>query len=100
MSKNHNHCCQVMQYYASTKNSLLDYDIEDRSYSFILHNDPDGTRQVMHYCPWCGKKIPCDLRDQWVKILEIEFGIIEPYLNRDKLPQEFLSDEWWKKRGL
>ena len=96
----YNHCCKVMAYYAQYKDALIDYDIEDRSYSFILHDDPDGTRLDMYYCPWCGTKIPKDIRDEWIRILETEFGIKEPYLNREKVPKEFLSDEWWKKRRL
>jgi len=100
MSNKYKHCCDTMEFYATEKNSLVEYDREDRSYSFFLYKDSRGTNQIMHYCPWCGSKIPKDLRDIWVKILQEEYGLKEPYLNRDKLPREFLSDEWWKKRKL
>lgn len=94
------HCCETMEYYATEPNKLLDYDKEDRSDALFLHNNPCGTHQRINHCPWYGTKLELNIRDVWVEILENEYEIKEPYLNRDKIPKEFKTDEWWKKRGL
>jgi hypothetical protein len=56
---------------------------------------------ILQYCPWCGSKLPESLRKQWYAILRTEFHL-NPNDPDDevKIPQEFLSDEWWKKRAL
>lgn len=57
----------------------------------------------MFYCPWCGSILPKRLRDEFFDILEKEYGIdsdIFEVLHNPKLPEEFRTDEWWKKRGL
>ena len=55
----------------------------------------------IHYCPWCGSKLAKELSDEWLYVLEQEYGIKDPQGNdRKKVPPEFKTDEWWKKRGL
>jgi hypothetical protein len=63
---------------------------------------PNRARQGVDYCPWCGTKLPESLFDTRFDILEKEYGIDSPYddKQKDKIPAEFLTDEWWKKRGL
>ncbi len=95
------HCCQNMEYYASNKNSLLEYDPTVRSYRFIIYDSKNGTHQMLWYCPWCGRKLPEELDEEWGEILEKEYGIEEPgWKKLEELPEEFRTDEWWKKRGL
>ena len=57
---------------------------------------------VIYYCPWCGKKLPINLSDKWFEILKKEHGIDYPFDDPDRknIPEEFKSDEWWKKRNL
>ena len=96
-------CCGNMDAYATKKNSLIDYESRYRSYSFYLYNHPHGTRQEMWFCPWCGTKLPSDLSELWGDILEKEYGLQDPgWLppRSKKIPSEFKTDEWWKKRGL
>lgn len=53
------------------------------------------------YCPWCGTQLPNRLSDEWYDVLSSEYGIEDPTdKDRDKVPPEFKTDEWWKKRGL
>jgi len=54
------------------------------------------------FCPDCGTKLPKPLRNEWFNILEHEYGLDDPGWpeQREKVPAEFLTDEWWKKRGL
>ena len=54
----------------------------------------------MEYCPWCGFKLPTSLRDEWFHILRTEYGLDNPCDDKRKIPKEFKSDEWWKKRKL
>ena len=56
---------------------------------------------LINFCPFCGTKFLKELSDEWYEILAKEYGIESPsYDDRDKVPQEFWTDEWWKKRGL
>jgi hypothetical protein len=56
--------------------------------------------QTIHFCPWCGGKLPTDLTDTWFDLLKKEHGIEFPFCeDRGRVPVEFRSDEWWKKRG-
>lgn len=48
--------------------------------------------QIISFCPWCGEKLPDPLRDKWFDELD-KLGL-EP---GDNLPDDLLSDEWWKK---
>ena len=79
----------------------IDYNPYLRSYSLRIVNSDYGTHESMQYCPWCGTKLPKDLDGVWSKVLREEYGIIDPNVTeRDKIPSEFKTDEWWKKRGL
>ncbi len=49
----------------------------------------------------CDNKLPRNLDNEWSKILREEYGITDPnFDDKDKVPEEFYTDEWWKKRGL
>jgi hypothetical protein len=55
------------------------------------------------YCPWCGINLPTSLAAQWFKIATTQFGVSDIYNKAQlqaKLPTEFLTEEWWRKRGL
>ncbi len=57
----------------------------------------------IQFCPMCGTKLPADLIDEWMAIIEQRFHMSGGFLsNREqkKIPKEFKTDEWWKKRGL
>lgn len=53
------------------------------------------------YCPWCGYHFSKNLSNEWFDIIRKEYDL-EPWRpdEYDKIPPEFLTDEWWKKRGL
>lgn len=48
----------------------------------------------IHYCPWCGKKLPESKRDEWFDELE-KRGYHDPF--NSEIPEEFQSDKWYKK---
>lgn len=62
----------------------------------------EGYICAIQFCPWCGSLLPKDLHDEWFDILEKEYGLDLPDIpeQREKIPTEFLTDEWWKKRNL
>lgn len=54
------------------------------------------------FCPWTGVALPGDLMDEYARTAEKEYGIKDwsPFDRYRQLPPEFLSDAWWRKRGL
>ena len=86
--------CSEEQQYADTDN-FIEYHRQTRS--FWIEN---GEKMISH-CPFCGKKFPEELTREWLDLVKKEFG--EEYLSPPKmyeLPEEWLTDEWWVKRGL
>jgi hypothetical protein len=85
------------------KSYSIVYDAYWRSY-FIpyvsIDTEEECLREISH-CPFCGSKLPSDLSDKWYEVLEEDYGITDPQgEERNKVPAEFHTDEWWKKRGL
>jgi hypothetical protein len=58
--------------------------------------------QQIFFCPWCRTKLPESLEETYYEILEKEYGIPQglDIKNDRRIPKEFKTDEWWKKRGL
>ena len=52
------------------------------------------------YCPFCGAKLHKDLTFEYYDELEKAVGKEYCDIKPEELPEEFKSDEWWKKRGL
>ena len=85
--------CEETKY--TDSNTFIEYHRQTRSFWIV------GGRQMIACCPFCGKKLPKELGLEWIHLVEEQFG--EEYLSPPKmyeLPQEWLTDEWWVKRGL
>ena len=84
-------------------NHTIIYNERWRHYmlQYIYHERGNDICCYIKYCPWCGNKLPKELSEEWWDALEKEYGITDPR-NKDKnrVPAEFWTDEWWKKRGL
>ena len=77
---------------------IISYYPKTREY---LSSHSEETGCDINYCQWCGKKMPKSLVDEWFDILEKEYGITDPnHTEADKVPEEFKTDAWWRKRGL
>lgn len=105
MNTNNQHCCVIMAENLLNDCIPIRYLAIFREYSFVMlyanRVDP------ITYCPWCKKKLPSSLRDNYFVTLKQEYyfedeEIAIPMItsDNDSLPKEFLSDQWWIKRGL
>lgn len=82
----------------TTGEEVISYNKKWRSY--LLSLDIRYGKPI-DKCPWCGNNLPRDLTDEWFDILEKEYNITDPSDTESHLvPEEFKTDEWWKKRGL
>lgn len=104
-------CCDKMnnEYKELRNKNLIDHSvIYDRRWRtfFVYYNEEAEQRERelitdIFWCPWCGTKLLKELSDEWWDILEKEYNILNPSDDdEDKVPPEFWTDEWWKKRGL
>ncbi len=67
------HCCEAMTYQLNLRckqhpdrfdcaNNLIDY-VEQLDESGIILHDGGSSYSVIHYCPWCGTKLPESKRE-------------------------------------
>ena len=74
-----------------------------KRYFYTIHRTRttnEGDRLLA--CEYCSKEWPKELSKEYDEVLEKEFGITsdsEAY-KKNEVPEEFKSEEWWKKRGL
>ena len=73
---------------------LMFYSARFDEYGIIIH-DGGNSYSVIHFCPWCGKKLPDSKRDLWFDTLKAG-GYDDPA--KQKIPVEFTTDEWYRKR--
>ena len=72
---------------------LIIYSPRFDEYGIIIH-DGGNSYSAIHYCPWCGKKLPESKRDDWFETLKAQ-GYDNP--SKQKIPSEFLTDQWYRK---
>ena len=48
----------------SCPDKLVHYSDKFKEYGIIIH-DGGSSISVIHYCPWCGEKLPKSVRDQY-----------------------------------
>ena len=95
-----NYCCEIMSNQINDPRTPFAYNQVLRWHYVIC--EKRSTDQLLFYCPWCGKELPKSLNEEYYAILydelqlEPEFNVLET----PGLPEEFKTDEWWKKRGL
>ena len=92
-------CCLTMD--SALKEPLefiLFYDPTYREYEVRTKNHAGFS---LKYCSFCGKKLPKSLHREMDMVLEQEYGLDTSLgIKKKNMPPEFLTDEWWKKRGL
>lgn len=93
------YCCGALQYEAEDKYCPVEYSPKWREYT--IRDFSSTSKSLMLFCPNCGIRLPSSLRDEWFDMLENQYGLEEPlHEDKDKVPEEFWIDKWWKERGL
>jgi hypothetical protein len=64
-------------------------------YGLIIH-DGGSSYIKISFCPFCGNKFPPSKRDAYFETLDK----LKINAWKDDVPEEFKTDEWWKRRGL
>lgn len=95
-----NHCCDLMTEFVNDSRIPIYYNPVLREYYMPFNKVK--LSQLLFYCPWCGIKLPKVLNEEYFKIFydELHLERAKNLLETPCLPEEFKSDEWWKKRGL
>lgn len=91
------YCCEQFLFHLNKKEKIIVYESCFRRY--LLRSDY-WQMNTIYFCPWCGKKLPENLANKFFEVIKEE---LETFVAADeihKLPKEFKTDEWWKKRGL
>jgi hypothetical protein len=109
--QNFEFCCDLFRNNITLESNMqigqvIVYDPQVRMFAIMVIKNKDAISPI-NYCPYCGKKLPNELMEEWSSIVQDKF--CKDYMNMDrperekffkKLPEEFKTDEWWKKRGL
>lgn len=88
------HCCKEMESYLLSNEVAVRYISKFREYGITVL-DGGSSFITIHYCPWCGGKLPDSLREKWFEKLD-ELGL-EP--ESSNIPNKYLSDKWWSEKG-
>ncbi len=89
-------CCKDMNLFLSDPRDPIKYNPVFREYFIDIENL--NNILTMPFCPWCGYKLPSSLRDNFFDIIFNELELDD--YDDPRLPAEFKTDEWWRKRGL
>ncbi len=89
------HCCEEMTFHIHEMEKIMRYFPKFRSYGIKVD---ESVTQGIIYCPWCGTKLPRDLTSELAHIVFEELKLDD--FRDPRLPEEFKTDEWWRKRGL
>lgn len=92
-----NHCCPLLTHFL--EDPRLDINYNEILRRYYIHVSGGSATQALFFCPWCGKKFPEDLVDEYHEILWDIFGE-DADLDEIDLPDEFKGALWWKNRGL
>lgn len=83
----------------------FEYDPISRGFSIDYKEECGGGMQTIFFCPWCGSKLPKELLSEYEEEISKELGF--SFADSDivgsddpRIPEEFRTDQWWKKRGL
>jgi hypothetical protein len=98
------HCCDLMRRNLDVvcdkhsspvecPDALIAYSEKFNEYGLIVH-DGGKSSVLIHFCPWCGARLPESLRDRWFEELEA-LGFDEP-LNQD-IPARYNTAAWYRE---
>jgi len=92
MTAHVNHVCKQHPDPFDCADHLIFYAPRFDEYGIIIHDG--GTSMIsIHYCPWCGVRLPESRRDAWFDALET-LGYDDP-ADQD-IPMAFQTDAWYR----
>ncbi len=86
------HCCHEMKKHLKVGEVAIKYCPKFREYG-ILYLDGGTSCQEVKFCPWCGKKTPDSMRDQWIK----EIRTLGFELDQENIPEKYKTEQWWSE---
>ena len=96
------HCCRELENHlfcvedtaeSSDENRILYFSSRFREYGIPIHNHGISSYIEIAHCPWCGKRFPGSLREQWFDTLE-KLGYDAPL--EQEIPLRFRNEEWYE----
>lgn len=105
------HCCLGMESALASYGSPFRYIPYGREYHVeydsTFENKETGEVSLgvaagISYCPWCGSKLPKELSEEWEQEVTNKFNVIDTLDKEElkKVPEEYMTEERWRKRGL
>jgi hypothetical protein len=95
------HCCFDLDSILSP-DEVAPYNVKynSRYREYYLKSLEGPYIRTIDYCPWCGAELLKSLRDVWYDVMDtLNINPNNP-TEKKQIPEEFQTDEWWKKRGL
>lgn len=91
-------CCKHMD---DAINKYRVIELEEEMRGYFIPTTPNGVVLALFFCPFCGVNLGKRLNAEYFDTLEKEYGIDDPdIINYTNIPDEFKTDEWWRRRGL
>jgi hypothetical protein len=88
-------CCEKMRNAVADPDIPIVFSAKLREYGISVL-DGGTSYMVIQYCPWCGKKLPGSLRDEWIARIK-KLGL-EP--GDTRIPAEMLDDRWYREAKI
>jgi len=83
------HCCKQLREAVDDPDTPIRYVSKFREYGINIL-DGGSSFLVIEFCPFCGKKLPRNLRDRWFD--ELEKAGFEP--GDENLPAKYTDERW------
>ena len=91
-------CCNKIKEAIEKYNAI---EIEEEVRGYFINSSNKDVSLALNFCPFCGQNLGKRLNSEFYDILCKQYGIEYPEtIEADKVPEEFKTDEWWRKRGL
>ena len=92
------YCCEMMERNKSKKiepDTIICFSDIFNEFGVVIH-DGGESYILIHYCPWCGEKLPLSQRNSWFEELA-KAGYENPF--GEDIPKEYQSSLWRIKRN-
>jgi hypothetical protein len=100
-------CCEELEVLVEDPECYVKYIPYQREYVFYIpqYYITDGRLHMyfpISYCSWCGMQLPKNLSSEWYALVKEKFGLTDfaEIEVMKLLPEEFRTNQWWKKRKL